>query len=746
MSTETYKATVTISGGGLDIVPGQEPVSDSIEVSFSSWMKGDPGPNQVNNTTDSNITGLLKGASGKVAQAVAGTDYVAPENGKGLSSNDYTTAEKTKLAGLSNYDDTEVRGDISSIEAVIPDTATASNKLADQAFVNSSIATNAATFRGNVTAADDTETAAQTALATIAIKDNNDYANVVVPGTPNAGLDKYKRYTFNGTVWSFNYAINTSGFTATQWAAINSGATAEVIAAIAGKYVKPAGGIPSSDMSEAVQTSLGKADAAVSFVTQELTEAQKAQARANIGAQELDIEQVTVTLTCEDEGVSTSGVTVTKNEDGVDTAYTSDANGQVGFTVKRGHMYTLRYGSLGMYAPPVSATYTASMPVRTITSLYRGMSALCWGIKLDQSMSQICRGYTGDRSLWTAWQDKIGRYLLKPDGTALKLKSDDSTKLTDGTTVDETQGDIMVRIPQFYYKVVGNGDGTCTLWGSETAISGFYAMPEQWIGAYLGATVNGRLRSRSGISPTHSKNISAFHSEAKAIADGYGLTDYKARQTMLMIFLWKYGTANSQDPDCLGYGMTGSGSNWTEEVLAELTGRTAALGDACGGVAFSATGTLASHVSLYGIEDPFGWFWEMIQGVYFGSSANAPAQDGTEIFIYDGNRMPSAAELMSEPDGNFRKLTRLTTSGYPKILPLVDRFDLFASQYGGGSASNWYDYCYASATGQLLLVGGSANNGSACGLVYAASLHGWSYSTSFIGARLAFYGNVTIED
>lgn len=35
---------------------------------------------------------------------------VDTETGKGLSTNDYTTAEKTKLAGLSNYDDTEVRG------------------------------------------------------------------------------------------------------------------------------------------------------------------------------------------------------------------------------------------------------------------------------------------------------------------------------------------------------------------------------------------------------------------------------------------------------------------------------------------------------------------------------------------------------------------------------------------------------------------------------------------------------------
>lgn len=35
---------------------------------------------------------------------------VNAETGKGLSTNDYTTAEKTKLTGLSNYDDTEVRG------------------------------------------------------------------------------------------------------------------------------------------------------------------------------------------------------------------------------------------------------------------------------------------------------------------------------------------------------------------------------------------------------------------------------------------------------------------------------------------------------------------------------------------------------------------------------------------------------------------------------------------------------------
>lgn len=41
---------------------------------------------------------------------------VDKETGKGLSTNDFTTAEKTKLAGLSNYDDTALSNRVSTIE------------------------------------------------------------------------------------------------------------------------------------------------------------------------------------------------------------------------------------------------------------------------------------------------------------------------------------------------------------------------------------------------------------------------------------------------------------------------------------------------------------------------------------------------------------------------------------------------------------------------------------------------------
>lgn len=40
---------------------------------------------------------------------------VDKQTGKGLSTNDYTTAEKEKLAGLSNYDDSDIRGLISAL-------------------------------------------------------------------------------------------------------------------------------------------------------------------------------------------------------------------------------------------------------------------------------------------------------------------------------------------------------------------------------------------------------------------------------------------------------------------------------------------------------------------------------------------------------------------------------------------------------------------------------------------------------
>ena len=136
---------------------------------------------------------------------------------KHLSSNDYTDNEKNKLAGLFNYDDTSISNRVSAIEGKIPSQATNENQLADKAFVNSSIATATATFRGTFNSLADLQ-------AYSGEHDDNDYAFVI--DTDSLGNTLYKRYKFTSNQWLFEYTLNNSSFTAEQWSTINSGITA----------------------------------------------------------------------------------------------------------------------------------------------------------------------------------------------------------------------------------------------------------------------------------------------------------------------------------------------------------------------------------------------------------------------------------------------------------------------------------------------------------------------------------------
>jgi hypothetical protein len=113
--------------------------------------------------------------------------------------------------------------DIAAINSLIPTQTSTTNQLADKAFVNSSIATATAAFKGTF------DTLAELTAVTA---DNNDYGFVV--GTDTAGNTVYNRYKFNGTTWEFEYALNNSSFTSEQWAAINSGITAELVSHIIG--------------------------------------------------------------------------------------------------------------------------------------------------------------------------------------------------------------------------------------------------------------------------------------------------------------------------------------------------------------------------------------------------------------------------------------------------------------------------------------------------------------------------------
>ena len=127
---------------------------------------------------------------------------------------------------------------IEAILLLIPSAATALNQLADKVFVNSSISTATATFRGTYNVVTDLELAYDATHEQIAAKlgtviataDNNDYSFVQIPvSATSTNIRRTERYKFNGTAWGFEYDLNTSGFTAAQWESINSTITALLV-------------------------------------------------------------------------------------------------------------------------------------------------------------------------------------------------------------------------------------------------------------------------------------------------------------------------------------------------------------------------------------------------------------------------------------------------------------------------------------------------------------------------------------
>ena len=224
---------------------------------------------------------------------------VMPSNAS--PSNKLVTEEELSQATPSDYETVKAQveqnaSDISDIDMLIPEQSSAQNQLADKDFVNSSVSTNTAYFLDTLdyvdlgfpaptSTADVDNDAIGNALDSYDFSpltaSNNDYVFVMVDYVGTVPEDEYRRFKYNGEdeTWKYEYTLNNSSFTAAQWASINSGATSaamdklaalpssqELEQSLSTKYVLPNGGIPKTDLSTAVQNSLGKADSAIQTV------------------------------------------------------------------------------------------------------------------------------------------------------------------------------------------------------------------------------------------------------------------------------------------------------------------------------------------------------------------------------------------------------------------------------------------------------------------------------------------------
>lgn len=190
---------------------------ESLELNYGTWTTGFLSVRGLDDTTGS--------GSG-------GTDL--PEVWESLTKNELPYQDVTintahipvlpqsKVTGLPDAL-SSLRLGYTGISALIPQAATADNQLADKEFVNSSIATATATFRG---------TFATLEALKAAEADKNDYA--FWQHKDEDGNTCYDKYTYDGSAWKFEYRLNNSSFTAAQWGAINSGITGALVMRLSG--------------------------------------------------------------------------------------------------------------------------------------------------------------------------------------------------------------------------------------------------------------------------------------------------------------------------------------------------------------------------------------------------------------------------------------------------------------------------------------------------------------------------------
>lgn len=127
--------------------------------------------------------------------------------------------EITRATGVEN----DINSKVTTIEKLIPTTASTENQLADKNFVNSSINSVTATFRGNF----ETKAALDTwQTENPGVAKQNDYAIVQQDETHK---NQQWRYLFQDSAWVAQYKVNDAPFTEEQNAAINSGITKQIV-------------------------------------------------------------------------------------------------------------------------------------------------------------------------------------------------------------------------------------------------------------------------------------------------------------------------------------------------------------------------------------------------------------------------------------------------------------------------------------------------------------------------------------
>lgn len=334
-----------------------------------------------------------------------------------------------------------------------------------------------------------------------------------------------------------------------------------------------------------------------------------------------------------------------------------------------------------------------------------------------------------DSVAYTEYMKQVGGYMFYfKNGVAYaaKLNASNWNKFADGTDASPVASkcETFVHVPRCHFF----GNGKTMRFGGLMDIGGHYFNSPSWVGAYEmyvdGSSVG---HSRPDVSPSHSQTMSTFWQYAQNLHSNAGLANYGFHCLINCLCQLGYGTLDSQS----AVGSGGQASSWeTWRNVAMGYGRS--IGDGSGTSATSMSGQ--NCVKLFGFEDLWGKLWEFRPGIRFYYS------DSTRhAVVYDGNVVSNTAT------GRDFTVPLMNAGGaYVTKMQLGEYWDMVPIAVGGSDTTYYCDGYWDASGGELLYVGGSAYHGALCGVSYARSDGGFSYSGPHIGARLAFYGEPEI--
>ncbi len=307
----------------------------------------------------------------------------------------------------------------------------------------------------------------------------------------------------------------------------------------------------------------------------------------------------------------------------------------------------------------------------------------------------------GNRNVIESLRSKFKRCIAKPYGDDAALISycneENSANWPDGSAIDidlSRKENRMVYFPKYYHKTVERSPGIWRTYISEQQIDGDYIEePEMLLSTFEAYTnTDGTLMSVWGVASTASQTMATFVSQAKSNGPLWSIGDYRSHATIARMFCAYYKTTNISTSNSA---IPCSGG--TKRYNYGVTGATITLGNRDGKKA-TTNDTSYYSTNFLGLEDCYYSKWEFVQGINILKG---------KYVVYDGGSFPDkdVAELEAAGATNIRVVgyepNPAATEGYngwTKAVAQGKYGDVVPTAHGGSETTYYSDYSWFNPT------------------------------------------------